>query len=29
MGELDYEAVRAKLPPHIQPAYDGMTFEAG
>jgi phosphoribosyl 1,2-cyclic phosphate phosphodiesterase len=29
MGELDYEAVRAKLPPHVQPAYDGMRFEAG
>jgi phosphoribosyl 1,2-cyclic phosphate phosphodiesterase len=27
-ADLDYEAMRAKLPAHIQPAYDGMTFEA-
>jgi phosphoribosyl 1,2-cyclic phosphate phosphodiesterase len=27
-ADLDYEAMRAKLPPHIQPAYDGMAFEA-
>jgi len=23
-SDLDYEALRAKLPPHIQPAYDGL-----
>ena len=28
-ADLDYAAMRAKLPPHIQPAYDGMTFEEG
>lgn len=28
-ADLDYETMRTKLPPHIQPAYDGMTFEAG
>jgi phosphoribosyl 1,2-cyclic phosphate phosphodiesterase len=22
--DLDYEALRATLPPHVQPAYDGM-----
>ena len=22
--DLDYEALRAKLPPHVEPAYDGM-----
>lgn len=25
--DLDYEELRAKLPPHIEPAYDGMTLE--
>jgi phosphoribosyl 1,2-cyclic phosphate phosphodiesterase len=25
--DLDYEALRAQLPPHIVPAYDGMTLE--
>ena len=25
-SDLDYEALRAKLPPHIEPAYDGMRF---
>jgi len=24
---LDYETLRAKLPPNVEPAYDGMTFE--
>jgi phosphoribosyl 1,2-cyclic phosphate phosphodiesterase len=28
-ADLDYEAMQAKLPAHIEPAYDGMTFEAG
>ncbi|MFL4984461.1 MAG: MBL fold metallo-hydrolase, partial [Xanthobacteraceae bacterium] len=23
-SDLDYEALRAKLPAHIEPAYDGM-----
>ena len=23
-SDLDYEALRAKLPPHVEPAYDGM-----
>ena len=22
--ELDYEALRRELPPHVEPAYDGM-----
>jgi phosphoribosyl 1,2-cyclic phosphate phosphodiesterase len=26
-AELDYEAVRAKVPPNVEPAYDGMTIE--
>ncbi len=26
-SELDYEVLRAKLPPHVEPAFDGMTFE--
>ena len=26
--DLDYEALRASLPPHIEPAYDGMRIEA-
>ena len=25
-ADLDYEALRAQLPPHIEPAYDGMSF---
>ena len=25
-ADLDYEALRAKLPAHIEPAYDGMQF---
>ena len=25
-AELDYEALRGKLPPHVEPAFDGMTF---
>ena len=27
-SDLDYEALRAKLPPHVEPAYDGMQFSA-
>jgi phosphoribosyl 1,2-cyclic phosphate phosphodiesterase len=23
-SDLDYEALRAKLPPHVEPGYDGM-----
>ena len=26
-ADLDYEVLRAKLPPHVEPAYDGITFE--
>jgi len=26
-AELDYEALRKKLPPHVEPAFDGMAFE--
>jgi phosphoribosyl 1,2-cyclic phosphate phosphodiesterase len=26
-SEMDYDAVRAKVPPHVEPAYDGMTIE--
>lgn len=26
--DLDYEELRAKLPPNVEPAYDGMRFEA-
>lgn len=26
-SDLDYETLRTTLPPHIQPAYDGMSFE--
>jgi phosphoribosyl 1,2-cyclic phosphate phosphodiesterase len=26
--DLDYEVLRAKLPPHVEPAYDGMRLEA-
>jgi hypothetical protein len=25
--ELDYEALRRQLPPHIEPGYDGMVVE--
>jgi phosphoribosyl 1,2-cyclic phosphate phosphodiesterase len=25
-AELDYEVLRGKLPPHVEPAYDGMSF---
>jgi phosphoribosyl 1,2-cyclic phosphate phosphodiesterase len=25
-AELDYEVLRGKLPPHVEPAFDGMTF---
>jgi phosphoribosyl 1,2-cyclic phosphate phosphodiesterase len=25
-ADLDYEAVRKAVPPHVEPAYDGMTF---
>jgi hypothetical protein len=28
-NDLDYEALRAKLPRHVQPAFDGMRLEAG
>jgi phosphoribosyl 1,2-cyclic phosphate phosphodiesterase len=26
-SDLDYEVLRAKLPPHVEPAFDGITFE--
>jgi len=26
-SDLDYDALRAKLPPHVEPAYDGMILE--
>jgi phosphoribosyl 1,2-cyclic phosphate phosphodiesterase len=26
-ADLDYEAVRKAVPPHVEPAFDGMTFE--
>jgi phosphoribosyl 1,2-cyclic phosphate phosphodiesterase len=26
--DLDYEVLRAKLPPHVEPAYDGMRLES-
>ena len=26
--ELDYEALRRQLPPHVEPGYDGMVVEA-
>jgi phosphoribosyl 1,2-cyclic phosphate phosphodiesterase len=29
LGDLDYDALRRDLPPHIEPAYDGMTIEYG
>jgi phosphoribosyl 1,2-cyclic phosphate phosphodiesterase len=25
-SDLDYEALRASLPAHVEPAYDGMTI---
>jgi hypothetical protein len=25
-ADLDYEMLRGKLPPHVEPAFDGMTF---
>ena len=25
--ELDYEALRRQLPPHVEPGYDGMVVE--
>jgi phosphoribosyl 1,2-cyclic phosphate phosphodiesterase len=28
-ADLDYEALRAKLPAHIEPAYDGLAFSTG
>jgi len=28
-ADLDYEALRAKLPPHVEPAFDGIAFETG
>lgn len=28
-SDLDYEVLKAKLPGHVTPAYDGMTVEAG
>ena len=28
-SDLDYEALRAKLPANVEPAYDGMQFAAG
>jgi phosphoribosyl 1,2-cyclic phosphate phosphodiesterase len=24
--DMDYAALRASLPPHVEPAYDGMSF---
>ena len=27
-GELDYAALKRELPPHVEPAYDGMVIEA-
>lgn len=27
--DMDYDSLRASLPPHIQPAYDGMVIEIG
>ena len=26
--ELDYDALRRELPPHVEPAYDGMVVQA-
>lgn len=28
-AELDYEALRAEIPSHVRPAYDGLKFECG
>jgi phosphoribosyl 1,2-cyclic phosphate phosphodiesterase len=28
-SDLDYEALRAKLPPHVEPAYDGLKLALG
>jgi phosphoribosyl 1,2-cyclic phosphate phosphodiesterase len=28
-ADLDYETLRRELPPHIEPAYDGMVIEVG
>ena len=25
-ADLDYETLRQKLPPHVEPAYDGISF---
>jgi phosphoribosyl 1,2-cyclic phosphate phosphodiesterase len=25
--DLDYEVLRASLPPHVEPAYDGMRIQ--
>ena len=27
--DMDYASLRAELPPHVEPAFDGMEFEAG
>ena len=27
-ADLDYEVLRKRLPPHVEPAFDGMRFEA-
>jgi phosphoribosyl 1,2-cyclic phosphate phosphodiesterase len=26
-GDLDYEALKRELPPHVEPAHDGMVIE--
>jgi phosphoribosyl 1,2-cyclic phosphate phosphodiesterase len=26
-GDLDYDALRRELPPHVEPAYDNMVIE--
>ena len=26
-ADLDYDVLSRKLPPHVEPAYDGMTFD--
>jgi phosphoribosyl 1,2-cyclic phosphate phosphodiesterase len=26
-ADLDYEELRARLPPHVEPAYDGLTID--
>ena len=28
-NDLDYETLRARLPAHVTPAYDGMRIDAG